>query len=115
MKQETWEEWKDVLGQTYRPGDIVCVSVINDRSPQQVIGEVIQINKTDSKGEQIVDGVWKNGQWLGIASCSVKIRPRIDSRGFYRSEKLNPKDVTYRIPTNIIKLPFTLDDIDALT
>lgn len=46
-----WPEWTDELGNTYRPGDIVAVAVINGRSPQMVIARVERINKVNSQGE----------------------------------------------------------------
>lgn len=46
-----WTEWTDELGNTYRPGDIVAIAIINGRSPQMVIAKVERINKVNSRGE----------------------------------------------------------------
>lgn len=46
-----WPEWTDELGNTYRPGDIVAIAIINGRSPQMVIARVERINKINSRGE----------------------------------------------------------------
>lgn len=48
-----WPEWTDALGNTYRPGDIIAVAVVNGRSPQMVIARVDRINKVNSYGEEI--------------------------------------------------------------
>lgn len=50
---KTWDEWTDILGNTYRPGDIVAVSTINGKSPQLVIARVERINRVNSSGEEI--------------------------------------------------------------
>lgn len=116
----TWPEWTDVLGQTYRPGDRVAIAIISGRSPQLVIGTVLQINRVDSKGEEIRkacfkrferdDGKWDYERWTED-SCTVRVRPELDARGFYRSnrgwfdDKHNEaRPVTYKIPENIIKV-----------
>jgi hypothetical protein len=46
-----WPEWTDVVGNTYRPGDLVAIAIINGRSPQMVLAKVIRINKVNSYGE----------------------------------------------------------------
>ena len=46
-----WPEWTDVLGNTYKPGDIVAVATISGRSPQMVFARVIRINRVNSSGE----------------------------------------------------------------
>lgn len=46
-----WSEWTDELGNTYRPGDLVAIAIINGRSPQMVIARVERINKVNSYGE----------------------------------------------------------------
>ena len=48
-----WSEWTDELGNTYRPGDIVAIAIINGRSPQMIIARVDRINKVNSYGEEI--------------------------------------------------------------
>ncbi len=143
---KTWPSWTDVLGQEYRPGDIVAVAVINDRSPQLVIAEVVQINAVDSKGKLIgewsTDGgdpelreafyrlPWTDPQkhdarraWEATRtrtfnrSCTVRARPVIDARGFYRTTSgersvwsggptaiHDARAVTYQIPNNVVKV-----------
>lgn len=49
----TWTEWTDELGNTYKPGDIVAIAIINGRSPQMIIAKVDRINKVNSYGEEI--------------------------------------------------------------
>lgn len=46
-----WPEWTDELGNTYHPGDIVAIAIINGRSPQMIIARVDRINKVNSYGE----------------------------------------------------------------
>lgn len=53
-KQETWDEWEDCMGNSFRPGDLVAIATVSGRSPQLVVAEVIRINKTDAKGTPIV-------------------------------------------------------------
>lgn len=48
-----WPEWTDELGNTYRPGDIVAIAIINGRSPQMIVAKVDRINKVNSYGEEI--------------------------------------------------------------
>jgi hypothetical protein len=48
-----WPEWTDELGNTYRPGDIVAVAIVNGRSPQMVLAVVERINKVNSSGDEI--------------------------------------------------------------
>lgn len=120
---KTWPEWTDVLGQTYRAGDRVAIATISGRSPQMVIGTVVRINRVDSHGEEIVthhsrweivDGERK-AYYYNTPSCTVRVQPEIDARGFYRTRGMwidekwvndatDPKQVTYQIPANIIKL-----------
>lgn len=49
-----WPEWTDELGNTYRPGDIVAIAIINGRSPQLLIARVEHINRVNSYGEPIM-------------------------------------------------------------
>jgi len=49
-----WPEWTDELGNTYRPGDIVAIAIINGRSPQMLIARVDRINRVNSYGEPIM-------------------------------------------------------------
>lgn len=91
--------WTDVLGQTYGPGDCVCYAVINGRSAQQVIGEVVAIYTHNGQGERYTTG-WGGS---GKPSVSVKILPLLDARGFWRDD--NPRPVHIKIPENIIKIP----------
>lgn len=53
ITDKTWTEWVDERGNTYCPGDIVAIAVINGRSPQMVIARVERINKVNSSGEYI--------------------------------------------------------------
>jgi len=55
---ETWDSWTDVIGNEYRPGDLVCIATISGRSPQLVIAEVVKINKTDKNGEPFTTRQW---------------------------------------------------------
>lgn len=54
----TWDEWVDATGQTYRPGDFVAVATINGKSPQMVFGQVVKINRINSKKELILESEW---------------------------------------------------------
>ena len=56
--RETWAEWTDVLGNTYKPGDIVAIATVSGRSPQLVIAKVVSINKTDKEGNEITARKW---------------------------------------------------------
>lgn len=49
-----WPEWTDELGNTYRPGDIVAIAIINGRSPQMLVARVDRINRVNSYGEPIM-------------------------------------------------------------
>jgi hypothetical protein len=134
---KTWDEWTDVLGHTYRSGDYVAVSVINGKSPQMVIGKVIQINRVDSKGMLLMDSErewvpceeadegarlhphpkhpnasWKRLKTTWIDSCTVKVMPLLDARGFSRGwSGAPPKAVTYRLWENIIKVDARLYEL----
>lgn len=120
---KVWGSWTDVLGQTYRPGDTVAVGVINGRSPQIVIGEVIRINRINSQGQEHLEEVLErddNGMPVRdpgthdfirhiVPSCTVTVMPQVDARGFWRAGVTFQKDkkvrpVTYTIWQNIIKV-----------
>lgn len=127
---KTWDEWTDVLGQTYRPGDCVAIAVINGRSPQMVIARVLQINRLNSKGEEHYEicsrwdrcepgtpGGREDVRWdpdtrshVGLGtwaiqetrpSCTVRCQPIEDARGFGR---YGNKAVTYQFWQNIIRV-----------
>lgn len=129
---KTWDEWTDVLGQTYRAGDYVAIAIINGKSPQMIIGRVVQINRVDSKGTLIMDSesewvpcsegdigarlhphakvpaaTWKRLHRTWIDSCTVKVMPLLDARGFNRWSE-NPRAVTYRLWENVIKVDGSL-------
>lgn len=131
VSPKTWDEWTDVLGHTYRAGDYVAVSIINGKSPQMVIGKVIQINRVDSKGALIMDceTTWvecaetdegarqhpRTKKWQRIHrewtdSCTVKVQPLLDARGFDRGgwNGQPPKAVVYRLWENVIKVDGSL-------
>lgn len=55
---KTWDTWQDALGNTFQAGDIVAIAVINGKSPQMVIAEVIRINKVNSRGEPHMTNKW---------------------------------------------------------
>lgn len=115
---DTWPEWVDKLGQTYRPGDFVAYASINGRSPQMVFARVLEIRRRDSKGALItVDVRYKTGNRIerpnggGMMDewrvrkdpyCKVKVQPIEDARSFYRSA--DAKAVTLSIPENIIRI-----------
>lgn len=48
-----WEYWTDVLGNEYRPGDLVAIATVNGKSPQLVLAIVERINKVNSRGEEL--------------------------------------------------------------
>lgn len=124
---KTWPEWTDHLGQTYRPGDWVAVAVINGRSPQLVIAEVERINRRRSSGELITERRHIKDEegrhtytFEDVPSCTIRAKPLIDGRGFYRSaerwvwnaesgeghhEPTPVRSVTYQFPGNIVKVP----------
>lgn len=58
MDNKTYDEWTDVLGNTYRPGDLVAIAIINGKSPQMVIARVNKINRVNSSGEEITTRAW---------------------------------------------------------
>jgi len=131
MNSKEWAEWKDVLGNTYKPGDYVAVATIAGKSPQLVTGTVVRINKVDSKGNPVEvhttdDGdlwlkdIWQNmsygdparqdaiRRWRATVqpivtpSCTVTVLPSTRTYGSYH--RADPKPFTYRIPANIIKV-----------
>lgn len=109
---KTWPHWTDALGNIIYPGDTVAVATINGRSPQQVIAQVVRINRLNSKGEEIVDSKRvkdADGKWVYInePSCSITAIPLIDARGFLRWSSRDgapAKAVTYQLPRNVIKV-----------
>lgn len=54
----TWDEWVDATGQTYVAGDFVAVATINGKSPQMVFGQVVKINRINSKKQLILESEW---------------------------------------------------------
>lgn len=110
---KTWSSWTDILGNTIYPGDYIAVATINGRSPQQVICQVERINRLNSRGEEITEGVRDQGHWKNVPSCSITARPIMDARNFMRwstwkgnsNAKDKPRAVTYQIPANCIKIP----------
>lgn len=120
----TWPAWVDPLGNEYGAGDMVAIAIINDRSPQMVFAQVVDIRKRDGKGELITTWHWEGGvidtpghrffgEWSEYCTrvedpyCKVRAIPLADSREFYRTK--GERTVTYSIPENIIKLPITRD------
>ena len=104
---KTWDHWTDKLGNIIYPGDIVAVSTINGRSPQMVIAQVERINRLNSRGEEITEGIREKGKWTTVPSCSITARPILDARGFWRwstKKDQQARAVTYQIPANIIKI-----------
>jgi hypothetical protein len=79
-----------------------------------VIAQVIQINRVDSKGEPIVARTYQGSG--SDPSCTIKLQPMVDARGFYRYNRRynkstkqwedmdKPKAVTIQIPNNVVKL-----------
>lgn len=57
-ESKIWDEWTDVLGNTYKPGDIVAVATISSKSPQLVIARVERINRLNGSGEEITTRKW---------------------------------------------------------
>lgn len=53
-----WPFWTDVLGNEYKPGDLIAVSTVSGRSPQMVIARVEKINKVNSQGEPHMANKW---------------------------------------------------------
>ncbi len=100
---KTWPYWTDCLGNIIYSGDYIAVATINGRSPQLVIAQVERINRLNSRGEEITEGVRENGKWVTVPSCSITARPFKDARDFKRwADK--PRAVTYQIPANCIKI-----------
>lgn len=136
-KKEEHAFWTDVLGNTYSPGDLIAYASISRRSPQLVFGEVVRINKFNSKGQVIEKRSRGNtpGVWATKPSCSVTVRPVLDARGFHRTRsksyyEMNPDGstnwnkrirteevparlVTLQIPENIIAIRVTEADVDG--
>lgn len=94
--EETWPEWTDFLGQTYRPGDHVVYATCSNSSARLTFARVLRINRVDSKGEPIMSG-WRDNR---KPSCTVTLQP-IEGTG-YRSE--TPKKVNISSISNIIKV-----------
>lgn len=108
-----WPCWHDALGQRYEPGDRVAIATVNGKSPQLVIGEVIRINRMNSRGEPIMDRRFlraKPGQRshsVEYESATITVQPLVDGRGFLRWSARGgkaPRAVTYQYPQNIIKV-----------
>lgn len=56
--EKEWPSWQDCLGNTYQPGDLVAIAIINGKSPQLVIARVEKINRVRSNGEEITTRKW---------------------------------------------------------
>lgn len=56
--EKEWPEWTDVLGNTFGPGDIICIATVSGRSPQMVIARVEKINKVNSQGDPHMENKW---------------------------------------------------------
>lgn len=115
VKREEAESWVDALGQTYKPGDAVAVSIINDRSPRTVYGVVENIYLTDTRGERIMGSSTvfdpETGEYSYVReqSCGVKVRVLKRSR-WGRGDS---GSTTYKIPENITKLALTGEQLEA--
>lgn len=106
-RPKTWESWTDMLGQTYKAGDLVVYASINGRSPNMVFAKVDQINRVNSKNEDIVvteyhyDPKTKQRWHTEKPSCTVRVIPLESGRGFTR---WSDRKVTLSIPGNIVKV-----------
>lgn len=95
--EKTWPCWTDSLGQTYAPGDLVAYAALNGTSALMRYGEVVRINRINSKGEEIVKAVgWRDdkGVWQRRTSpsCTVTVRPiTADFRVLTRNEPVRKK------------------------
>ena len=91
-----WPEWTDELGNTYRPGDIVAIAIINGRSPQMLIARVDRINRVNSYGEEI----WTNKEFIleepikRTTECYVQKRKNRD-QGLYYDRYYSELDATH--------------------
>lgn len=137
VQRRTAPNWTDVVGQTYSPGDVVAVSIINGRSPQTVIARVEAIYLDDSKGkpyhetqafrlgadmqpldqsvtltedDEVVPHAYGGGTaYRHRQSCAVQCTPLIDARGFNR---WSDRKVSYTIPMNIVKVGVTAAQLE---
>lgn len=98
-----WPEWKDKLGRIYRAGDQVAVATTRGKSPQLLIGEVIKINRVNSKNEPI--GRWtipdpKNAPNDKVFEPSCTVTIKTASRWYRGGDQI----YTYQFPNNIVKV-----------
>ncbi len=106
-RPKTWDSWTDMLGQTYSPGDLVVYASISGRSPHMVFAKVDQINRVNSKNEDVVvthyhyDAKTKKRWTTTTPSCTVRVIPLESGRGFHR---WSDRKVTLSIPGNIVKV-----------
>lgn len=86
-KRPTAPEWTDTLGQVFRPGDLIAVATVNDKSPQMVIARVERINLTNAKGERLV---------RSIPTGRKETRTRPEYIGPRTLTRLHPRDPGWR-------------------
>lgn len=58
MSEKTWPEWTDELGNIYKPGDIIAIATVRNKSPQMVVAIVEKINRVNGSGEEITTRKW---------------------------------------------------------
>lgn len=95
-----WPEWKDMLGRTIRPGDVIAVGITAGRSASLSVGVVVAIHSVNSQGEPYVERWydWKTREHGKRPSCSISFRPLEDSsnrlrRYSNRDSRVGPEKV----------------------
>lgn len=106
-KRKTLESFTDPLGQVYKPGDLVAISIISGRSPRTSYGIVQSIFPEDTKGQEIVSiRHFRNpdtGMYEVIKTPACHVQVKVSQRtrwGGDGDDKLH----TYKISDNITKI-----------
>ena len=107
QKRKTLESFTDPLGQVYKPGDLVAISIITDRSPRTAYGIVENTFAEGTKGEPLVTRTYSWNTELNkhdvieAPTCHVQVKVQHRTRwGGDGHDKLH----TYKISDNITKI-----------
>lgn len=99
------DEWTDMVGSTYGPGDIVAVATISGRSPQMIVGEVVRILAMDPEGKPYEDREWDADSGSYRRKPSVKVTVQKMAGRFGVRRYTGSRDTsTYQFRNNIIKV-----------
>lgn len=116
-----WSEWKDVLGQTYRPGDYVAYSYLVGKTASVQFGRVLRINRVRKNGQEItINQNYVQGTgWVTQPSCTVTVLPLTKRSGGEWSHRkymfdyntrtlieqlVDDSPKTWQIAANVVKL-----------